>query len=203
MTILVSLLCLHCTVATVLAQSKTIFKELAPDETYRLKMSMDDTFIIRGSKAWSVAIGKELPLRFGEVSIIPRQGDDFKLNLRFMCDTSDLAKLDTPAKMRASFIKYIEQFLADSVEKKADPVRMDVQGRFGFQMVLTDAQFAGGKNPPAGEFKYLIPGMIRLSDDSAIAFVLMCNSLEGKPRTEAMDYITRFVKPVRGPATKP
>ena len=203
MTVLVSLLCLHCTAAAVSAQSKTVFKELAPGETHRLDMSMDDTFIIRGSETWSIAIGKELPLRFGEVSIVPRQGDEFKLNLRFLCDTSDLAKLDTPAKMKASLNKYIEQFLADSVEKKADPVRMDVQGRFGFQMILTDAKFADGKNPPAGEFKYMIPGMLRLTDDSAIMFVLMCNDPQGKPRTEAMDYITGFVKPVRAATTKP
>jgi hypothetical protein len=120
-----------------------------------------------------------------------------------LCDTPDLAKLNTSAKMKASLIKYIEQFLSDSVEKKADPVRLDVQGRFGFQMILTDAKFADGKNPPAGEFKYMIPGILRLTEDSAIMFVLMCNATQGKPRTVAMDYVTGFVKPVGAATTKP
>lgn len=185
------------------AQEQTDFKELKPGQTHALVMSLDDKFIIRGSETWSIAIGKELALDFGEVSIIPRQGTDFKLNLRFMCDTKDLARYDTPQKMKAATARYAKQFVAESVEKKADLVEMDVNGRYGFVTTLTDASLADVQTPASGEFKYLTIGMIRLSDDSALVFTLMTNDTKGKPHGDAMDYVKSFVKPAKGATTQP
>ncbi|MEN6367829.1 MAG: hypothetical protein ABFC88_13555 [Thermoguttaceae bacterium] len=163
-------------------------------EKHELRMSLDDTFVVKESEKWSIAVEKLLELRFANVKILPKKNHSFSLMLYFKCDTSDLAQYDTPQKMERALKSSSEKYLSNAVETKVDIKKLTFKGRYGFSTVLTDKELANQTTIPAGQFKYITRGMIRLSPDSALGFSLMTNSLDSTEYKELMDYIASFVK---------
>ncbi len=157
-------------------------------------MSLEDHFIVKESAKWNVAVEKKLTLRFADVKVSPKDGKAFSLMLYFKCDTPDLAQFDSPEKMEASVRSSSKKYLSGSVEKKVEIKRLKVKGWYGYSTVLTDKELADQKEVPAGEFKYITRGMVRLSPDSALGFSLMTNDLDSAEYKEVMDYIFSFVK---------
>ena len=161
---------------------------------YELVMSLNDRFVVKGSNKWNVTVDKLLPLRFANVQVSPRDGRSFSLMLYFKCDTPDLGRFDSPEKMRSSVVASSEEYLPYSVEKRVVVKELRVRGWYGFSTVLTDRDLSEKKEIPAGSFKYITRGMVRLSPDSALGFSLMTNELDSSGYKELMDHILHFVK---------
>jgi hypothetical protein len=178
--------------ATVLFLPSSSFGET---KEHKLQMSLNDTFVVKDSEKWRVTVDKVLPLRYGNVKVLPKKGYDFSLMLYFKCDTPDLAQFDSFEKMDRSILASSQQYLPDSVEKKVEIKRLNVKGWYGCSTVLTDKDVAGQKAVPPDQFKYMTRGMVRLSPDSALGFSLMTNQLDSPQYKELMDYVFSFVKP--------
>jgi hypothetical protein len=166
----------------------------AEEKKHELVMSMDDRFTVAETAKWSVEIEKELALRFANVKILPKKDRTFSLMLYFKCDTPDLAQFDSPAKIERAVRASSEKYLPGAVEKRIELRKLKPGGWYGCYTVITDAELAGKKEVSPGEFKYLTRGMIRLSKDSALAFSLMSNDLDGQEYKEVFKYILSFVK---------
>jgi hypothetical protein len=186
-----------CWTFTCLAES------IQPGESRELRMSLNDTFVVKGSDAWKTDVDRVLMLRFAEVYLLPKEGTEISVALRFLCDTPDLARFDTAGKMRAAVEAAAKMKTARAVEKSPEIRRLDVAGRYGFSVTLTDAAIAITPSPEPGQFRYVTQGMVRLSADSALSFVIYTNDLNSKAYTNAMSYIQGFVKPVIGATTQP
>jgi hypothetical protein len=96
--------------------------------------------------------------------------------------------------MRSSVVASSEEYLPYSVEKRVVVKELRVRGWYGFSTVLTDRDLSEKKEIPAGSFKYITRGMVRLSPDSALGFSLMTNELDSSGYKELMDHILHFVK---------
>ena len=164
------------------------------DRPHEIRLSLDDRFRLAPSDRWDIDVQRELTLRFADVHVAPKTGRDFDLMLFFKCDTPDLAVFDTPEKMERSLLKSSESYRPHVRETVFEPKRLDVGGRYGFLLVLTDAKLADLDVVPEGEFKYLVRGMVRLSDDSALGFSLMTNERDTPLVDELLGYAFGFVK---------
>ncbi|MRR06535.1 MAG: hypothetical protein EG828_06250 [Deltaproteobacteria bacterium] len=167
-------------------------------DVHKIEMSLDDTFVIESPSNWNIEIEKELTLRFADIKVTPKKGEDFNMMLYFKCDTSDLSQFDTPEKIRRCVEKSSEQYLPVIVEKKIILQKVPKRSTYGFYTILTDADVAKKSEPAPGEFKYMTRGMVRLSRDSVLGFSIMSNSTSSKTYKELLDYVYSFVKPEIG-----
>lgn len=161
-----------------------------------LQMSMADKFEVGDTKDWKVKFGPYLPLRFANVMVRPKKDTSFMARLNFLCDTPDLAKVDTPKKMEG-FVRMLgKRALSQSAEKKLTLKKISEKGQYGFYTMLTDAKFVDTKpsEMPEGEHKYVVFGMVRLSKDSALMFTITTNDMDSKESKALMKYILGFVK---------
>jgi hypothetical protein len=164
-------------------------------DAHKIQMSLDDTFVIGGQNNWDFEVERELPLRFADIKVTPKKGEDFNMMLYFKCDTSDLSQFDTPEKIRRSVEKSSEQYLPRILEKKVKLQKVSKPSTYGFYTILTDADVAKKHEPAPGEFKYMTRGMVRLSKDSALGFSIMSNSTSSMTYQRLLDYVYSFVKP--------
>lgn len=123
--------------------------------------------------------------------------------LYFICDTKDLAQFDTPNKMKKSVIDSSRRYLAVTVEKVIKVEEISNKGWYGFKTKLTDARLYKQKTIPEDEFVYIVRGMIRLSENSALGFSLMTNTPDSAETNEIMDYIYSFAKENRKEVNRP
>jgi hypothetical protein len=166
-------------------------------ERAELRMSLRDRFVVDDTADWKVVVNRQLMLRFAEVTVSPKDKDTFDLTLTFRCDTPDLARFDSPAKMKQAVEASVAKYRDGIVEKKPDLEELHNRGWYGFKTKVTDASLVG-KKPGAGEYRYMILGMIRLSDDSALGFRLVTNDPASEETTKLLDYINGFAKPKSG-----
>ena len=166
----------------------------AEQKKYELKMSLNDTFIVKETEDWDVDVEKVLTLRFANVNITPKNDTSFDMQLFFKCDTPDLAKFDSSEKIKKSVVSSSEQYLPYSVETEIEIKELNVKGWYGWYTVLTDTDLANKKEIPEGEFKYMTRGMVRLSQDSVLGFSFMTNEIDGPGHKKLFDYIKSFVK---------
>lgn len=166
----------------------------AADNKRELIMSTNDSFIVAETSEWKIIVQKELTLRFADVNIKPKKGDNFNMQLYFKCDTPDLAQFDSPVKIKQSVLSSSEKYLPYTVEKSVTLKELHVKGWYGWYTILTDAKLANSTSIPAGEFKYITRGMIRLSPDSALGFSIMTNDLDTPEYKKLFKYISSFVK---------
>jgi hypothetical protein len=164
-------------------------------DVHKIQMSLDDTFVIAGPSNWNFEIEQELTLRFADIKVTPKKGEDFNMMLYFKCDTSDLSQFDTPEKIRRSIEMSTEQYLPGILEKKIILQKVPKRSTYGFYTILTDADVAKNSEPAPGEFKYMTRGMVRLSKDSVLGFSIMSNSTSSKTYQALLDYVYSFVKP--------
>jgi hypothetical protein len=162
-----------------------------------LRMSLDDTFLVRETDDWKVEVVKLLTLRFADVKVTPKRGYDFSMMLYFKCDTKDLSQFDTSEKIAESVRRGSEQYLPFTKEKKAALQSVPVKGTYGFYTILTDAEVAGKTSRARGEFKYLTRGMLRVSKDSALGFSIMTNDIESEEYKRLVAYVYSFAKPLK------
>jgi hypothetical protein len=167
-------------------------------EGHKIRMSLDDIFIIAVPTSWNFKIEKELTLRFANINITPKRGEDFNMMLYFKCDTPDLSQFDTPEKIRKSVESSSQQYLPGIIGKKIVLQRVPIKRTYGFFTVLTDEDVAKKAVPAAGEFKYMTRGMVRLSKDSVLGFSIMSNSTGSKTYKSLLDYVYSFVNPEAG-----
>ncbi len=169
-------------------------------EKISYQISMSDTFEVVPKPGWTMYPQKELPLRFGEV-LIRGKDDSFSLELIFICDTDDLAELNTPDKMKRILEHTAMQYFNTSLEKARND-RVLIRpfapgGRYGFAVRFTDKKYVESA-PPKEEWKYLTCGIFRLSKDSALMFTLLANSVDNAEYLELLDYIASFGRPESG-----
>jgi hypothetical protein len=164
-------------------------------DAHKIQMSLDDTFVIAGPSTWNFEVERELTLRFADIKVTPKEGEDFSMLLYFKCDTSDLSQFDTPEKIKRSVEKSSEQYLPGILEKKIILQKVPQRLTYGFYTVLTDADVANKSEAAPGEFKYMTRGMVRLSKDSVLGFSIMSNSTSSKTYQALLDYVYSFVKP--------
>jgi len=163
-------------------------------ETLKLVMSLDDEYTVQDTEKWTVSVQRYMTLRLADVEVLPKEKKSFSLMLYFKCDTKDLAQFNTPEKMKRSVIASSKKYLGGIVEKEIVAEEIKNKGWYGFKTKLTDASLVGKKSIPAGEFLYIIRGMIRLSDDSALGFSLMANDPDSAETKELEKYIYGFAK---------
>lgn len=157
-----------------------------------VRLSVNDLFRVATPDQWSVAVEKELALRFADIKIKSKSGYPFNMMLYFKCDTPDLAKFNTPQKIEKSVISSTEQYLPYVLEKKIELYKTPVS--YGYYTTLTDANLAQKTSIPADEYKYMTRGMIRLSDDSVLGFSIMTNDIHSADYKKLTNYIYGFVK---------
>ena len=163
-------------------------------ETRKLLMALDDEYTVQDTEKWTVSVQRYMTLRLADVEVLPKQKKSFSLMLYFKCDTKDLAQFDTPEKMKNSVIASSKKYLGGTVEKEIKVEEIKNKGWYGFKTKLTDASLVGKKPTPEGEFLYIIRGMIRLSEDSALGFSLMTNDPNSEETREIEKYIYAFAK---------
>jgi hypothetical protein len=168
----------------------------AAEKEHRYQMSLRDEFVVAPDNSWKVEEEKQgyMPLRFANVKITPREGENFSLMLYFKCDTPDLANFDSIEKMERSIRVSSKPYLRHSVEKTIKIKKMKLDGSYGCYVVLTDAETAKKKKLEPGEFKYITRGLVRLSPDSALGFSLMTTSIDSPQYRKVMNYIRGFIK---------
>jgi hypothetical protein len=157
-------------------------------------MALDDEYTVQDTEKWTVSVQRYMTLRLADVEVLPKQKKSFSLMLYFKCDTKDLAQFDTPEKMKNSVIASSKKYLGGTVEKEIKVEEIKNKGWYGFKTKLTDASLVGKKPTPEGEFLYIIRGMIRLSEDSALGFSLMTNDPNSEETREIEKYIYAFAK---------
>ncbi len=175
-------------------------KTLVYPQKLSYMMSLDETFEVVPKPGWTMHPQRELELRFGSV-LIRGPEDRFSLQLNFICDTKDLAKYDTPEKLKRVFQRSMVQFFNESLEKE-QKLRVQVRpftpaGRFGFAMRITDKKYAESE-PPAEEWKYLTGGALRIGEDSVLVFTLMTNTVDDQAYLDLLDYAASFAIPEKG-----
>lgn len=173
---------------------------LVPLQKKSFQISMDDTFEVVASPGWTMQPGEEMALRYGSV-LITGPNDAFSLSLEFFCDTKDLAKFNTPEKMKKFFNGVAAQYFNQSVEKERK-IRVLTRpftpaGRYGYAARFTDKKYENAA-PPAKEWKYATVGIFRLSKDSALLFSLYTNTLDDAEYVKLLDYIAAFERPEAG-----
>jgi len=159
-----------------------------------LQMSLQDTFTIKNTAEWNVAIEKMVTLRFADISVKPKYGYDFDMELYFKCDTPDLAQFDSPEKIKDSITESSKRYLPYVVEKEIKIQKMNIDNSYGYCTVLTDLTLSKQKNIANGEFLYMTRGMVRLSKDSALGFSIMTNEVDTELYSKLFKYILSFVK---------
>lgn len=163
-------------------------------EPRKLSMTLDDVYMVQDTEKWTVSVQRYMPIRLADVAILPKQKKSFSLLLYFKCDTKDLAQYDTPEKMKNSVVASSKKYLEGIVEKEIKVEEIQNKGWYGFKTKLTDASLVGKKPIPDGEFLYIVRGMIRLSEDSALGFSLMTNDPNSEETREIEKYIYAFAK---------
>ena len=164
--------------------------------TYQLKLSPEDVFTVSDNNDWNVAVTRLRVLDVAEVTVTPKDKKSFLLMLYFMRDTEERGQFDTPEKMKMAVMESSQKYVPGSVEKKVTLENIDYKGTYGFKACFTDAELAKQKDipAPAGQFMYLIRGMVRLSGDTALGFRLCTNDLNSEETKIVENYILSFVK---------
>jgi hypothetical protein len=162
---------------------------------FQLKLSADDTFTVAETKTRSVKVERFMSLRHADVRVTPKTGAAFNLMLYFKCDTAELGNFDTAGKMKQAVVQAAQKVLPACVEKEISLQSINHRGRYGFCTVLTDARLANVSTAPEGQFKFITRGMVRLSTDSALGFVLQSNEVTSKEYHELREYILGFIQP--------
>lgn len=163
-------------------------------------LSLDETFEVIPKPGWTMYPQREMALRCGNV-LIRGPKDVFSLQLNFICDTKDLARFDTPDKMKRVFQKTMLPLFNESLEKQKR-LRVQVRpftpkGRYGYAMRITDKKYENSQ-PPLDEWKYLTSGLFRIGDDSVLMFSLMTNTVDDAQYLELLDYVAAFAIPEKG-----
>jgi hypothetical protein len=164
-------------------------------KSFILRLSVDDTFTVAETRDWAVKVERFMTLRHADVRITPKVGTAFSLLLYFKCDTPDLGNFDTADKMKQVVLLSSQKYLTNCVEKTVQLQPLSHRGRYGFYTVLTDARLAEASKVPAGQFKFITRGMVRLTTDSALGFSLMTNEVTSKEYKALLDYVLGFVQP--------
>jgi hypothetical protein len=166
--------------------------------TYQLKISPEDIFTVSDNREWNVSVTRLRVLDVAEVTVTPKDKKSFMLMLYFMRDTEDRGQFDTPEKMRMAVMESGQKYVLDSVEKKVNIEKINVKGSYGFKACFTDVELAKQKDVPvpAGQFMYLVRGMIRLSGDTALGFRFCTNDLNSEEAKQIEKYILSFVKAI-------
>ena len=162
--------------------------------TEEIAMNPGDVYSVASVDGYTVEIVKYVPMRVAEVKVTPNDSPDFSLMLYFKCDTPELGQFDTPEKIAASVKASPEELLSEAAEKTAEIKPLSPNGRYGCYTVLTDSDLANEELIPAGEFKYIVRGMIRLSADAALGFSLLTNKIDTPEFQNILDYICSFAK---------
>lgn len=166
------------------------------------QISVEETFEVVPRPGWTVYPQRELALRFWSL-LIRGPEDRFSLQLNFFCDTKDLARFDTPEKMRRALRRTMAPLLPGALETlRKSPAALRTfapRGRFGFAMRITDAKYAN-RTPPAEEWKYLTSGIFRCGRDSALLFTLMTNSIDDAEYAGLLDFVASLAIPEQGEA---
>ncbi|MFA6103931.1 MAG: hypothetical protein WCV67_12300 [Victivallaceae bacterium] len=164
--------------------------------TYQLKVSPGDVFTISDNNEWNVAVTRLRVLDVAEVTVTPKDRKSFMLMLYFMRDTEERGLFDTPDKMKMAVMESSQKYVPDSAEKKVNLERIDIKGSYGFKACFTDADLAKQKDlpVPAGQFMYVVRGMVRLTVDTALGFRLCTNDLNSEETKAVERYILSFVK---------
>ncbi len=163
-------------------------------KTHSIQMSLSDTFTISDDGPYNVEVERLLTVRFADVVITPKNGNDFDLKLFFKCDTPDLAKFDSLQKMKQSVMSSSKEYLSYIIEKQIRLKELYAGQAYGAYTVMTDASLADVSIPPKDEFKYMVRGMVRTSKNTALGFSLMINELDSPLYKELFDYILSFIK---------
>ena len=79
------------------------------------QISVEETFEVVPRPGWTVYPQRELALRFWSL-LIRGPEDRFSLQLNFFCDTKDLARFDTPEKMRRALRRTMAPLLPGALE---------------------------------------------------------------------------------------
>lgn len=156
-------------------------------------MSVNDVYTVKDTEKCTVSVQRYMPLRLADVEVSPKEEKSFSLMLYFKCDTKDLARFDTPEKMKKVVIDSSKKYLEGVVEEEIELEKIKNKGWYGFKTTLTDASLVNRKTIPEGEFLYLVRGMIRLSEDSALGFSLMTNDPDSEETQQIEKYIYGFV----------
>ena len=163
------------------------------------QISVEETFEVVPRPGWTVYPQRELALRFWSL-LIRGPEDRFSLQLNFFCDTKDLARFDTPEKMRRALRRTMAPLLPGALETlRKSPAALRTfapRGRFGFAMRITDAKYAN-RTPPAEEWKFLTSGIFRCGRDSALLFTLMTNSIDDAEYAGLLDFVASLAIPRR------
>lgn len=166
------------------------------------QISVEETFEVVPRPGWTVYPQRELALRFWSL-LIRGPEDRFSLQLNFFCDTKDLARFDTPEKMRRALRHTMAPLLPGALETlRKSPAALRTfapRGRFGFAMRITDAKYAN-RTPPAEEWKFLTSGIFRCGRDSALLFTLMTNSIDDAEYAGLLDFVASLAIPEQGEA---
>ena len=161
---------------------------------YRIRLSLNDYFIVKDTEEYKVTLQKQLILRFANVQVTPQNGKDFDLLLFFKSDTPDLAQFDTAQKIRDNLYQAATPYLPYVVETEVALREFFWKNRRGYLTILSDRQLADKEQIPAGVFKYLTKGMVRLSTDSVLGFSLMTNELGTDSYNQHLAYVKSFVQ---------
>lgn len=145
--------------------------------------------------------GQSMALRSGFVLIRGPQ-DVFSLQLQFLCDTKDLARYDTPAKLRQKLLQSMKPVL-DQLGKGQDRAgeaflrSFTPRGRFGYVMRVVDPKYLHCAPPPE-EWKYMTSGSFRIGNDSVLLFLLLTNTVDDAEYCSLLDYVADFAIPEQG-----
>jgi hypothetical protein len=160
----------------------------------RLRMSMNDEFVLQETDAFKVEVHEQVMLRYANVQIKPKKSHSFDMMLFFKSDTKDLAQFNSPNKIASSVLKSSLDYMPYVVEKEIDLREANWKGQYGFYTILTDSKLINEPNIPKGQFKYLTRGMVRLSADSALGFSIMTNEINTEQHSALLSYIKGFIK---------
>jgi hypothetical protein len=124
---------------------------------------------------WTATV--EIPEKDGyALSFQPTDGSNVKCLLTFLYGAN---RKPDRAVIRAALLRSCEQFLSQSVEKKADLKDFSLEKGFGAYCVFTDASLVGKEAKP-GDYKVMGSGQIQPNEDMLGVVSMFADDVAGK-----------------------
>ena len=129
---------------------------------------------------------QQIPDRGYAAALRPESGENagVKLSVIYLPNSSPI----DPASLRSQLEKVAEQYVATSVEQKIDLKKFGVASGYGEYVVFTDASLVG-KPEQKGNFKFIAPGLVKVSDDCIIAVTIVGDDPAGSIARQMLESV--------------
>ena len=162
-------------------------------EPINIRMSREDRFRLQPPQGAQLKLEKYMPNRIAVAEITGPQ-QQYQMQLTFLASLASEGVLNDADKLENALRVRAREFLPQCVEQLFRVYPANPAGRPAALLYLTDRKYAE-KLPPAGEWRYLTCGMVRIGDNAVLTYLLKTNSIGTPEYARLLKFVDSFVKP--------